>query len=549
MKTNKLLIMGMALAAVMGLGSCAESDDFVVNEPQNADGGKAVTINVVDNGYGDVTRAAESNDEEVQGENTIMQTNFIAGDKIGVFSISAGGAVHYNNLELRYNGTEWVNPDGETFYYFTGMRYYAYYPYNPDFDSENGVDWSAEGVDAFFAPYVTAWQPQVDQSTTKQYIASDLMVGAGAISGETFTFSMGHTMGLIFISVAEELNGTVYLFPKLTEAEAITSFTAANSKIFTFEQGVYKPTPREGYYRYIVKPGGNPTFISGANPDGRLFSFTCDNVSGGHYKKYVVDGGFNPENSTVETFTVRLGDVVYDDLHFAHRNDDGSTFSSTSGVVGAIAYMAERDEEYTEGKIHGLILKNSLASKPGSSYDVQWSYSQYTAECADYPGLTNCETVKLAIEDKSGLTNSIIVGSTQGYGEFISNQVDNKRISAISTKWFIPSSGQWIKIIEEWGGKITSPLTNQSLSFSYNSKIQPGVTNIKSDLTYLWSPFYTASNTSTWNPISTSYYMASSSEASASSTWVFKMNNTSAPLASKRSKTYDDCLIWRACAF
>ena len=111
--------------------------------------------------------------------------------------------------------------------------------------------------------------PLEDQSTTQKYMASDLMVGDGGFAEDnTFTFRLGHTMGLIFISAAEEIKGTVYLFPKLPEADAMENLSD-ESKIYAFEQKVYKPSRRQGYYRYLVKPG-QAKFISGRNPDGRV---------------------------------------------------------------------------------------------------------------------------------------------------------------------------------------------------------------------------------------------------------------------------------------
>jgi len=542
MKTRNLLMMGMVAVAMM-LGGCAETDNDMMEMAPAVKDGQTVKINVVDNGYGDVTRAAESNDEEVQGENTIMQTNFIAGDKIGVFSISAGGAVHYNNLELRYNGTEWVNPDGETFYYFTGMRYYAYYPYNPDFDSENGVDWSAEGVDAFFAPYVTDWQPQEDQSTTKQYMASDLMVGAGAMSGETFTFSMGHTMGLIFISVAEEIKGTIFLFPKLTEADAIDSLNA-DSKIFTFEQKVYKPSRKQGYYRYIVKPGGNPTFISGANPDGRLFSFTCDNVSGGHYKKYIVYGGFDPSKCEIKPFVVEIGDVMLNDYSFVRRPADGTTIYATYGStinnkkLGVVAYLAESDDEYTEGFTHGLILKTSV------DYKNQFTYSQY-ASYTDTE-LTNFTTVKDALKDKSGLSNSLLHWSLFSQSSTNEkNRIFEYQLTALTGKvsnWFLPSVGQWGKIISDIGCTI-SP--NGTITYDH------GMTNnFAADINTLFASISVkpgeaySSNSNAWRGF------VSSTEATTSGLSLYKVVfNTTPPSFSTYGKESQYVNFWRAAAF
>lgn len=58
----------------------------------------------------------------------------------------------------------------------------------------------------FFAPLVSAWQPQDDQSTHAAYTASDLMTAEGsATTGEDNTlhlsFTMNHRMALAVIEM------------------------------------------------------------------------------------------------------------------------------------------------------------------------------------------------------------------------------------------------------------------------------------------------------------------------------------------------------------
>ncbi len=524
-------MMGMVAVAMM-LGGCAETDNDVMETAPAVKDGQTVKIKVVDNGYGDVTRAAESNEEEAQGENTIMQTNFIAGDKIGVFSISAGGAQHYRNLELRYDGTNWVNPDGESFYYFTGMRYFAYYPYNPDFDMSK-VDWSQTTVDEFFAPYVAAWQPQADQSTTKQYMASDLMVGAGAMSGETFTFSMGHAMGLIFVSVDEVLKGTVFHFPKLTEADAIDSLTA-DSKLFSFEQKVYKPSRKQGYYRYIVKPG-KAQFISGMNPDGRLFSFTCENVSSGHYKKFVVDGGFDATKSELKDVTVEVGDVFLSDGTFVKR-PVGSTVTATYGsatnnkVLGVVVYLAEMGDEYIEGYTHGLVLKSTW------TYKTVWAYDQY-AQSKDIEGIPNCTTFPEAALDKSGLSNCYALG----YNSYSSRYYWADQSQALQGKvspWFVPSSGQWVKIATGLGAVVDMNNSSSSNAFTYPNG---ETTNFSTDIKAIYSCISKTLNTD--------YGYISSTESNALGTMIWKFVISTKPSMSTHTKSSQYISIIQACAF
>lgn len=547
MNNRILSYIGLTILALASL-SCAR-DEMNASEAGDSEGRKSLVVKVMDKGYQnkDVTKAAESNEEENDSEETVLRTRFIANDKIGVFSISSGGASHYKNLELVYDGTEWKNPDGETFFFFSGMKYFAYYPYDKDFDMEK-IDWSKNTSAGFFAEYINGWTPLEDQSTTSKYIASDLMVGDGSLEGNTFTFNLGHAMGLIFISAAEELKGTVYLFPKLTEADAMENFSE-DSKLYYFEQKVYKPSRRQGYYRYLVKPG-QPTFISGMNPEEKVFSFTCDNVSGGRYKKFVIDGGFDPANSEIEDFTVQIGDILFNDMHIEHRHDDGTTVSGNK--AGIIAYLAELNDEYTEGYLHGLVLAGSMEYVGGASYSCSWTYDQFKDEMADNPIVANCINAKQAMNDKSGLTNSLAVGSTQGLRDLTRDHTTTQPIYKQASKWFTLSAGQWIKILEAWGATLKGdPLQTGSINFNYMSNIRPGTTSFSDDFKYLWMPYYAITNKDeSTNPTANKYYAISSTESNekGSAVWMFKMS-TYTPYGTSVGKSSSNGRVWRGFAF
>lgn len=531
------------------MNSCTQSE-MILEDHLDSDGQKAMTVKVVDGGYEDrkSTRASESNEEKTDGDGTIMKTQFIAGDKIGVFSISSGGATHYKNLELVYDGTDWKNPDGETFYFFTGMKYFAYYPYAEDFDMDK-LDWSRDSAAGFFAGYINDWMPLEDQSTTQKYMASDLMVGDGGLTeGNTFTFSLGHTMGLVFISAAEEIKGTVYLFPKLPEADAMENLSE-ESRIYAFEQKVYKPSRKQGYYRYLVKPG-QPRFISGRNPDGKVFSFTCENVGAGRYRKYVIDGGFNPAGSEIEDFTVQIGDVLFEDMHIEHRPADGSKVKGSP--AGIISYLADLNDEYTEGYVHGLVLAGKVANAPYK----QWSYTLYPEEVADCPDLENCRTVEQALNDKSGLTNCLKVGKVEGLKLLTTDHTSTQPIYEKATPWFVPSAGQWVKIICAWGGTVTSPMNlTGRINFQYESKIQPGVVTMLEDVKYLWTPFFAPTYSGNDSPAGNIRYPYSSTEfgtygVAPSYMWMFVYQRSAGETYAKPfSKTDQVGMDWRALAF
>lgn len=540
-----LLCLGWSFLALT-MGSCAH-EDLVIKEENNSERQEKICVKVTDSGYSDDqrTRASESNEEEYDENATIMRTKFILGDRIGVFSISEEGAIHYQNLELVFDGTEWKNPDGEPFYYFTGMKYFAYYPYNEEFDMDK-VDWSRDSASGFFSKYIDEWSPQSDQSTTTQYMASDLMVGEGGLTDEdTFTFSLGHTMGLIFISAAEEIKGTIYLFPKLTEADAMENLSS-DSKIYSFEQKLYKPSRKQGYYRYLVKPG-QAKFISGKNPDGRVFSFSCTNVSGGRYKKYIIDGGFDPANSEIEDFTVVVGDILYNDMHIEHRPGIGIQINGS--IAGIISYLAELNDEYTEGYIHGLVLNRSLSTKGGTTSGVQWAHTLKPEDIDDNPALANCAKAEEAIADKSGLSNCIAVYNTYMIGELIEKHNPNNSIYSHATPWFIPSVGQWVKILCEWGCSINSSLEDSRLGFDFKSAIRPGGNNLSDSFKYLWSPFYAVTDKDTErNPTNeTSFFSSTEGNYNGESIWTIGMSNKAS--ASFKPKEKTSSRIWRACAF
>ena len=88
MKTKALFLMAMAIA-VLTQTSCSEEDTTLGNNAQK-DGGLPVSILVSDKGFdnSNTTRAADSNNETTEDGKTVMSTEFVNGDSIGVFAIT-----------------------------------------------------------------------------------------------------------------------------------------------------------------------------------------------------------------------------------------------------------------------------------------------------------------------------------------------------------------------------------------------------------------------------------------------------------------------------
>lgn len=157
----------------------------------------------------------------------------------------------------------------------------------------------------FFAPLVSAWQPQDDQSTHAAYTASDLMTAEGsATTGEDNTlhlsFTMNHRMAL---AVIEMPNTVKYKFTD----ERIPDYAVSPATTFS---GIAQPLRvNDGTYRYLVNHATLAPTIEGRYDEGsKEFTITPSGLSTGSYKRYKVDGAkyqfvasqeLNPQKSRV----------------------------------------------------------------------------------------------------------------------------------------------------------------------------------------------------------------------------------------------------------
>ena len=133
----------------------------------------------------------------------------------------------------------------------------------------------------FFAPLVSAWQPQDDQSTHAAYTASDLMTAEGsATTGEDNTlhlsFTMNHRMAL---AVIEMPNTVKYKFTD----ERIPDYAVSPATTFS---GIAQPLRvNDGTYRYLVNHATPAPTIEGHYDEGsKEFTITPSGLSTGSYK-------------------------------------------------------------------------------------------------------------------------------------------------------------------------------------------------------------------------------------------------------------------------
>jgi hypothetical protein len=176
MKTIYSFISGLTLIVLL-LCSCV--DDCIINEYNGY-----ISVDVSDDG-GNTTRTAYSG----------LTTTFENGDAIGIYVVDGSGTVQASNVQYTKSGDSWTSSTPLSFN--PDWKYYAYFPYvatpyTPDF--------TASGIDNQFDDFITDASDKfhyADQSTKANFMASDLMVAQGELTGSSgFHFSMDHKKGL-----------------------------------------------------------------------------------------------------------------------------------------------------------------------------------------------------------------------------------------------------------------------------------------------------------------------------------------------------------------
>ena len=180
----------------------------------------------------------------------------------------------------------------------------------------------------FFAPLVSAWQPQDDQSTHAAYTASDLMTAEGsATTGEDNTlhlsFTMNHRMAL---AVIEMPNTVKYKFTD----ERIPDYAVSPATTFS---GIAQPLRvNDGTYRYLVNHATPAPTIEGHYDEGsKEFTITPSGLSTGSYKRYKVDGA----TTIQKDYHLQVGDFFLADGRVLPKDAEASVVQAAD-VVGIV---------------------------------------------------------------------------------------------------------------------------------------------------------------------------------------------------------------------
>ena len=453
MKRNLLHTIWVA-AAVLLAASCEQEELPGVG----ADGTQTLAITVTDGGYAPADRNGGSPADvpQTRAVENGYTTRFTADDACGLY-IVRGGEVVYANVKLTATATTggtltWQPEAGVTLAGgLNGEAYFLYYPYRDDSymaDKTNAA--SATDDAAFFAPLVSAWQPQADQSIyTTGYTASDLMTAKGTATKDGSTlklsFSMAHCMALAVI----ELPKTKYVFSNTPGIPDYTGLTAAD-----FTGSNAKPCRMtDGSYRYIVNPTATAPKITGNYAGGsREFIFT-PYAATGSYKTYKIDGGTSATPLTIP-YTMQIGD------YFCSSGNASGWYiipkelapTESDNCIG-IVLKAGRDTEgdwtddgtYTlkgsttsMSEVHGYVL--ALRDANGG---CQWGSYEIEVRCdrkqtTGFNGYSSTQTI-VAFNNTYGGTLQYafpaVYHATTGYEA-------QHPAPANTSGWFLPSGGQ-----------------------------------------------------------------------------------------------------------
>ena len=500
MKTNYLRLSLIAWVTTAFMASCSQNEEIEsISNPEN----RALAVAVSANGF-------DAADAETRVADNGTATEFQSGDEMGLYVIENPGAadarVNLRNIKLSFDGTKW-SAGGNNIYYYKNADYIAYFPYNPalatDIAAADVETKIKEAGDAILAAN------QSSQNEEGKYHAADLMMAkvtaaelaAQETADKTLNFTLKHQYSMIEIAVpvhrfsykkADGVTSVDYDVPmqelKLkvgvgADAAAATG-AVADAEFYSVGNGVY---------RYLVNPNAIHVEGSFIDPeDIRPVEFSNTNavnktLTAGSYIRYNVT--FNGADGKPVNFERKERNIIGD--YFCQ---DGVVFPSDfqvlpKNIVGiVVAKVGENDFPVEAGKFDYYVLsdkKRGIRFKSGSPSEADKANIEGIANIAlenDKANLDAC------LAEMSGWSATKILKDA-GYliaSDLETNWNNDKSYEIPATVttsgWFIPSIGQWAKLIEilkddtktlnfSWDSATKWKSTNGEICTNLNGKI------------------------------------------------------------------------------
>lgn len=469
---NIFKLSAMILAAAFVAG-CSQNDELDVTPVENEG---QLTIHATTSDF-------VSSDADTRIINEGADTQFEAGDKIGIFAIrSTDNKLLVQNMPLEYAGADWTGNDNKV-YYYKNTAYVAYSPYDEKLNITDVT--GIEDLQVKIKNYFTEKLEAAGNDQSVAYPSLDLMLASaepsdgGDANTKSLSFNFKHQFALVEIEVPvkaylDEAKNFTYAEP-FDKAFRLSDFDEALAMYSLSVKTVGEAGPEGKAYslfRFLVKPNTNyilsgeliytaPITLSEKNVDlevgkymkykinaeGAVSSYTKRAIAVGDY--YYADGSIYPgptaqqivNNGSKENATVTL-----DNYTPFKEGCIGIIFSTVTSVT-------DTEKGWTKGYV--MALKNTKAE------NTVWANTKGIDETfLDNIAVDNADRFTTLIADKDGYIKTMaMINSENGYTvtsrpaffEAVNYSVQYTT-PELSSGWFLPSIGQLVDIMNNLGG-------------------------------------------------------------------------------------------------
>ena len=469
---NIFKLSAMILAAAFVAG-CSQNDELDVTPVENEG---QLTIHATASDF-------VSSDADTRIINEGADTQFEAGDKIGIFAIrSTDNKLLVQNMPLEYAGADWTGNDNKV-YYYKNTAYVAYSPYDEKLNITDVT--GIEDLQVKIKNYFTEKLEAAGNDQSVAYPSLDLMLASaepsdgGDANTKSLSFNFKHQFALVEIEVPvkaylDEAKNFTYAEP-FDKAFRLSDFDEALAMYPLSVKTVGEAGPEGKAYslfRFLVKPNTNyilsgeliytaPITLSEKNVDlevgkymkykinaeGAVSSYTKRAIAVGDY--YYADGSIYPgptaqqivNNGSKENATVTL-----DNYTPFKEGCIGIIFSTVTSVT-------DTEKGWTKGYV--MALKNTKAE------NTVWANTKGIDETfLDNIAVDNADRFTTLIADKDGYIKTMaMINSENGYTvtsrpaffEAVNYSVQYTT-PELSSGWFLPSIGQLVDIMNKLGG-------------------------------------------------------------------------------------------------
>lgn len=452
---NIFKLSAMILAAAFVAG-CSQNDELDVTPVENEG---QLTIHATASDF-------VSSDADTRIINEGADTQFEAGDKIGIFAIrSTDNKLLVQNMPLEYAGADWTGNDNKV-YYYKNTSYVAYSPYDENLSIASADNQASlqEQIKEHFTQKLKA--AENDQSIA--YPSLDLMLASaeptdiGNANTKSLSFDFKHQLALMEIEVP--VKAYLDTDKNFIYAEPFTKDFTLNGNSLTMyplsikTEGVAGEDAKAySLFRFLVKPemaytlGGELKYGAPIQLEEKTV-----NLETGKYMKYTINAE-GAESSYTER-AIAVGDYYYADGSICPGTNDGNNIIKENciGIIFAtdnvsVSNGMDGSKKYTNGKV--LALENyhtdemiPTSNTSTSSYYVIWG--AHTVENDDV--IAKAEGYDVFSGKLDGYAKTMDFASSveavQNVLKF-GKESNTKYVAPISsTGWYMPSIGELIEV-------------------------------------------------------------------------------------------------------